>query len=91
LTLRVEGHLFARAENTDALYDAGGNVVRAGDAGSSPTKSGQEVDVVADYKLEPASRTCRRATAISLPATSFRHRGGRGHVDFAYASAQYTF
>lgn len=89
LTLRLEGHQFARAENTDALYDAGGNVVRAGDAGTS-REVGQEVDVVADYKVNP--QLGLQAGYCHFFAGRFIEQSGAAEdIDFAYASAQLTF
>lgn len=89
LTVRVEGHQFARAENTDALYDAGGNVVRAGDAGSSHD-IGQEVDVVADYKLN--LHLALQAGYSHFFAGDFISQSGADEdIDFVYASTQCTF
>lgn len=89
LTVRVEGHQFARAENTDALYDAGGNVVRAGDAGSSHD-IGREVDVVADYKVN--IHVAVQAGYSHFFAGDFISQSGADEdIDFVYASAQHTF
>ena len=89
LTVRVEGHHFARAENTDALYDAGGNVVRAGDSGTSHD-IGQEVDVVADYKVN--IHLAVQAGYSHFFAGDFLSQSGADEdIDFAYASVQHTF
>lgn len=88
-TLRVEGHLFARAENADALYDAGGNVVRAGDAGTAH-EVGQEVDVVADYKWN-LHLNLQAGYSHFFAGDFLSPSGADEDVDFAYASAQYTF
>lgn len=89
LTIRVEGHQFARAEETDALYDAGGNVVRAGDSGTS-RDIGQEVDVVADYKLN--LHLALQAGYSHFFAGDFIAQSGPDEdVDFGYLMAQYTF
>ena len=89
LTLRLEAHQFARAEKTDALYDAGGNVVRAGDAGTS-RDIGQEVDVVADYQLRP-QLGLQAGYSHFFAGRFITQSGADEDIDFAYASAQYTF
>lgn len=89
LTVRIEGHQFARAENSDALYDAGGNVVRAGDAGSSHD-IGQEVDVVADYKWN-LHLNLQAGYSHFFAGNFISQSGADEDIDFAYASAQYTF
>ena len=44
------GHHFSRAETTDALYNAGGRVVRAGQAGTARSV-GSEIDVTINFTL----------------------------------------
>ncbi len=89
LSVRVEGHQFARAENTDALYDAGGNVVRAGDAGSSHD-IGQEVDVVAEYKVD-IHLAVQAGYSHFFAGDFIAQSGADEDIDFVYASAQHTF
>ena len=89
LTVRIEGHQFSRAENSDALYDAGGNVVRAGDAGSS-YDIGQEVDVVADYKWN-LHLNLQAGYSHFFAGDFLSQSGADEDIDLAYASAQYTF
>jgi hypothetical protein len=50
MTLAVTGHQFWRADTDDALYNAGGGVVRKGSLGSSH-EVGYEVDLTNKYKF----------------------------------------
>lgn len=49
-SLRIAVHNFSRAEDADALYNAGGGVVRVGDANAS-SDIGNEVDISFNYSL----------------------------------------
>ena len=48
--LRIAFHKFSRAEDADALYNAGGTVVREGDANAS-SDIGNELDLTFNYNL----------------------------------------
>ncbi|MEO6971151.1 MAG: alginate export family protein [Chthoniobacterales bacterium] len=50
LNLKAEGHFFWRAESADALYNAGGGVLRRGAPGTSK-EVGSEIDLVANYRF----------------------------------------
>lgn len=50
MTFTLVGHQFWRADVDDALYDAGGKVVRTGSLGSS-REVGYEVDLTSKYKF----------------------------------------
>lgn len=52
LTLSGALHFFWREDTSDALYNAGGSVVRAGNL-SSERYIGSEIDLTATYKLDP--------------------------------------
>lgn len=51
LTLRTDLHFFWRASTDDALYNAGGGVVRAGALATS-REVGQEFDITATWKVD---------------------------------------
>lgn len=50
LTLGITGHQFWRADTDDALYNAGGAVLRAGSLGSSH-EVGYEIDLTSRYQI----------------------------------------
>jgi hypothetical protein len=89
LTLKLDGHVFQRVEKEDALYNAGGAVVRAGDTGSS-RDVGQEVDLLARYELD-------RHTSVLLGYSRFfagnfiKQSGPSEDTDFVYGSIEYIF
>lgn len=85
----LNGHLFRRADDTDALYNAGGGVVRAGAAGSSKD-IGYQVDLISKYKY---SRHFVAVLGFShLFAGDFiKESGANDDIDFAYLQLQYTF
>lgn len=88
LTLKVDGHWFALANDADALYNAGGAVARAG--GKGEDEVGSEVDFTAKLDLTP------RATVL-LGASRFfagdmvKVSGAHEDVDFLYASVEFQF
>ena len=51
ITVKTDFHFFWRAEDSDALYHAGGGVVRAGADGTSK-EIGQEIDLTVVYKVD---------------------------------------
>jgi hypothetical protein len=89
LTIRIDGHLFYRAERGDALYDAGGGVVRAGNLGDA-REVGQEIDLTARYDLD-------RHTSFLFGYSHFfagrfiEQSGASDDIDFFYASVEYRF
>ena len=89
LTLQLAGHCFWRAEDDDALYNAGGGVVRAGGA-TSEKFVGAEVDLTASYQL---NRHVNLSAGYShFFAGPFIERSGPGQdIDFAYLQAEVTF
>ena len=81
-------HYFRRASSDDAVYTAGGGVLRPGDAGSS-----KDVGVEVDLTLELA------LSRYSLLVFGYSHffagdfidqSGSAEGIDLAYASFQYT-
>ena len=61
MTFSATGHLFWRAESTDALYNAGGGVVRAGSAGVDD-EIGSEIDLTMKYKFDVRDKVRIRGT-----------------------------
>lgn len=89
LTLSATGHLFFRAESTDALYNAGGGVVRAGGLGAD-NEIGSEIDFILKYKFD---RHLSGLLGYShFFAGDFIEESGTSEdMDFIYAQMQYTF
>ncbi len=85
LDTKLEFHFFQKAEQEDALYDAGGSAVTSG-AGADD-EIGQEVDFTADYALD-------LHTKLSAGYSHFFAGDAittGEDIDFVYAQAQYTF
>ncbi len=51
IKVKADGHFFWRADTDDAMYHAGGGVVRAG-ALSNESEVGQELDITVAYKVD---------------------------------------
>jgi hypothetical protein len=88
-TVRIDGHTFYRAERADALYDAGGGVVRAGNLGNS-REVGQEIDLTLRYDLD------RHTTFLVGYSHFFAGRfieqsGASQDIDWVFASVEYKF
>lgn len=86
---RIAVHNFSRAEDEDALYNAGGAVVRAGDANAS-SDIGNEIDLTFSYSFT------KRATG-SLGYSQFfagdflSDTGADEDIQFAFAQILYNF
>ncbi len=89
LTARAEGHFFWRAEAADALYNAGGAVVRRGAPGTSKDV-GSEVDVVANYKF---GRHLDLELGYShfFPGKFIKQTGPDEDINFFYLQTQFYF
>ena len=89
LKLAINGHLFRRAEAADALYNAGGGVVRAGSAGSS-RDVGSEVDLVFSYQYD---RHLHGLLGYShfFAGDFIAESGASEDIDFVYLQLQHTF
>jgi hypothetical protein len=88
LTLRLDLHYFWRAENEDALYNAGGGVVRAGNLGSSRDVGG-EIDLLATYAFD--AHLSLLGGYSHFFAGEFIDQSGKDQdTDFVYLSVQYT-
>jgi hypothetical protein len=81
-TLELSGHFFRRARRADALYNAGGMVVRPGAPGTSHDV-GEEIDVVLTQAFG------RHVTADIgyghfFPGTFIEQTGSHEAIDFVY-------
>ena len=89
ITVRLAGHIFWRAEEHDALYNAGGGVVRM--AGTSTDREiGSEIDLLLKYAIS------RHLVAIGgyshfFPDEFVSETGADSGIDFTYFILQYTF
>lgn len=88
LSMKLDLHYFWRAQDEDALYNAGGGVVRPGAAGSSRDIGG-EIDLTATYAFD------RHFSLLGgyshFFAGEFIDQSGKDQdIDFVYFSLQYT-
>ncbi|TVQ62279.1 MAG: alginate export family protein [Phycisphaerales bacterium] len=89
LTLSADGHFFWRAETGDALYNAGGGVVR-GPAPGASREVGQELELAARYN--PGRGWSLMAGYSRFFAGKFiEDTGPSEDVDFLFTSVQFTF
>lgn len=89
MTVRLAGYSFWRDSARDAVYDAGGAVVRAGGLGAS-SEVGQEVDLTVLWRFD------RHLTGLLgyshfFPGDFIRESGTAEAIDFVYAQLEYTF
>lgn len=89
LQVKADVHFFERMESQDALYNAGGGVVRAGAAGTDESV-GTEIDLTAKYLLD-------RHTVISGGYSHFfagdflDDAPPSDDIDFVWLQYQFTF
>ena len=89
LSAAATWHFFWRASENDALYNAGGGVVRTGDAASG-SWVGSEIDLTAKYAVD--SHTAAFLGYSHFFAGDFIARSGSSEdIDFVYLQLQYTF
>ncbi|HUG43930.1 MAG TPA: alginate export family protein [Acidobacteriota bacterium] len=89
LKLDLDGHFFWLAKRGDALYDAGGQVLRAGDP-SAPRRTGTEIDLTGSFRLD------RRLTATSGYSRFFagpflKATGAARDANFGYLALQFLW
>lgn len=89
LTLKADGHFFWRASTDDALYNAGGGVVRAGGL-SNKSEVGQEIDLTAIYSLD-AHLTLQGGYSHFFPGAFIDDSGPGKQMDWLYLQATYRF
>lgn len=82
-------HLFRRFESHDALYNAGGGVVFAGDAGSS-RDVGTELDVVVAYSVNDYLKA-DAGFGHFFAGNFVEQAGGRNDMDFGYVQLEFDF
>jgi hypothetical protein len=89
MTVGVTGHFFWRDSTDDALYSAGGGVVRAGGLGSD-REVGQEIDVTVKYAF---SRHFVGLLGYShfFAGDFIDESGADDDIDFLYVQLQYSF
>lgn len=84
-TIRLAGHFFWRASRNDALYNAGGGIVRNGDP-TLPRRVGSEIDWTFQYRMN-------RHTVVTFgyshffPGPFMMKSGPTESVDFGYVTA----
>ena len=89
VTLRAEHHFFWRQSDADAVYNAGGGVIRA-DAGSDETYIGGETDLLLNWQVE-RHWAAYFGYSHFFPGDFIRDTGPSGDIDFVYAAVQFTF
>jgi hypothetical protein len=89
LTLKIDGHLFWRASTDDALYNAGGAVVRAGNL-SNKAEVGQEIDLTAIYSVDK-HLTLQGGYSHFFPGSFIEDSGPGRQMDWFYVQATYRF
>jgi hypothetical protein len=89
LTVKTEGHFFWRAEAADALYNAGGGVVRRGAPGTSKDV-GEEVDLVASYRFN-RHLDVEAGYNHFFPGTFIKQTGPDSSINFFYLQTQIYF
>jgi len=89
LNVALSFHFFWRDSDNDALYNAGGGVVRPGSAGGS-NEIGQEIDLVVGYKFD-AHLTGLLGYSHFFPGDFIRESGPSKDIDFVYGGLQYVF
>jgi len=89
IAISLDGHFFYRAENTDALYNAGGGVVRAG-GGSSSNDVGTELDLTVKWSVNRHLTT--QVGYSHFFAGDFLNETGAGDdISFFYTQVIITF
>ncbi len=83
------GHYFWRQNSNDALYNPGGRIVRAGDAGSSKNV-GFEVDFTLGYTVNRFVNMTG-GYAHFFPGAFIEESGSSKAIDFLYFIVQVTF
>ncbi len=87
--LKAEYLYFWRASNNDALYNAGGGVVRPGFPGAS-RNIGSEVDLTASYQLDRHTQLIGGYSRF-FAEEFIRQSGPSKDINFVYFTLQYTF
>jgi hypothetical protein len=89
VTLRAEQHFFWRQSTDDAVYNAGGAVLRA-DTGSDEAYVGAETDLLLNWQVE-RHWSAYLGYSHFFPGDFIQDTGPAGDIDFVYAALQFTF
>ena len=87
LALTTEYHLFWRASDRDAVYNAAGGVLRAGASGA--TNVGSELDLLLDWQIDRHT-SFYAGYSHFFAGTFLRQTGAHQDIDFLYAALTYT-
>lgn len=89
LTLRANAHLFWRASDDDAVYNAGGGVIRSAPE-IDASKVGTEMDLTLQYAFSRAS-TVLIGYSRFFASDFIEDSGSDKTTDFVYVQTQFTF
>ncbi len=89
LVVKLTGHFYWRAEQNDALYNAGGGIVRASGVGLS-REVGSEIDLLAKYPFT-SHLTGVLGYSRFFAGNFIEQTGASQDIDFVYLIMQYTF
>lgn len=87
-TLRMDVHHFWLADEEDALYNAGGGVVRPGGAGERDV--GWEIDLTANVNIGPHTKFAA-GYSVFLPGQFIDATGPDDTMHFVYSQLGFTF
>ena len=85
----LAGHYFHRADPSDALYNAGGGVVRAGGLGSS-REIGAEIDLILNHRFD-SNASCQFGYGHFFAGDFISESGSSSDIDFVYLSYLLNF
>lgn len=89
LNLKAEGHFFWRAESADALYNAGGGVLRRGAPGTSK-EVGSEIDLVANYRFN-RHLNVEAGFSCFFAGKFIQQTGPDSDINFFYLQSEFYF
>ena len=89
LTVNLAGHVFYLADTADALYNAGGGIVRAGGLSTS-REVGSEIDLTAKYKIDHHASLLFGYSHF-FPDDVLKNTGPSHGIDFFYLAFNYLF
>ena len=89
LWVKADWHTFWRADDSDALYNAGGGVVRAGGAGTD-TFVGMELDLTAGYTFTHHIKALFGYSHF-FTGDFIEDTGSDNDIDFLYTQLQFSF
>ena len=87
--LNIDHHIFWRASNTDAAYNPGGGVIRAGNSGIKK-QIGSELDITLKYKFN-LHLAAQLGWGHFFAGDFIKESGPHEDIDFAYTQLQFTF